>query len=296
MLSSMTGYGLVSEVVQCGRGKLEISIEVRTVNSKFLDINVRSPRPYVVFDSQMGKLIRQYLKRGRVDVGVSVEVLEGRERDIYVNHTQAQAVFDGLDKVRKSLKIESPITVSDLLTQSDWLQKHDVDINEQEEWGFIESIFKKTLAAVVKSRLSEGESLRASIQNHRKLFEASFEKIRSRHSEMLVMVRQKAKDRLEQLFQGQNFDPNRLEQELVMWVSRSDFHEEIDRIVHHLQTFDEVMSAGVEIGRKLEFVLQELHREVNTLGTKCPDAAALPLIVDLKSCLERMREQIQNVE
>jgi len=292
----MTGFGLVSEVVQCARGKLEVSIEIRTVNSKFLDINLRSPRPYVVFDSHFSKLVRQYLKRGRVDVGVSVEVLEGRERDIFINQTQALALYEGLDKVRQSLKIQTPVTISDLLSQPDWLQKHDVEIDQSEEWAFLEKVFKKAIDAVVKSRLSEGESLKSSILSHRQAFEASFEKIRARHQDMLAIVRQKAKDRIQQLFQGQNFDPNRLEQEVVFWVSRSDFHEEIDRIVHHLQTFDDTMSKGVEVGRKIEFVLQELHREVNTLGTKCPDAAALPLIVDLKSCLERMREQIQNVE
>lgn len=292
----MTGYGLASEVVPCARGKLEISIEMKTVNSKFLDIHLRSPRPYVVFDSDISKLIRHYLKRGRVDVGVNVEVLEGRERDIYVNHTQASALYDGLEKVRKTLQIQSPITISDLLNQPDWLQKHDVEIDQKEEWSVLVPLLKRALEMLVKSRLAEGESLKVSIQNHRKTFEASFEKIRSRHDEMLSIVKQKAKDRVQQLFQGQSFDPVRLEQELVFWVSRSDFQEEIDRIVHHLQTFDSVMSAGVEVGRKLEFVLQELHREVNTLGTKCPDAASLPLIVDLKSCLERMREQIQNVE
>ncbi len=293
---SMTGFGAESKVFKFQKSSIEVSVEIKTVNSKFLDLSIRSPRGYQVFDSEIGKWVREKLKRGRVDISISRRVVDGKTNEIHLNLEEAAQIYQGLKKVHKNLGFKSDIAFSDLLSIRDWIDTHETQLNEKEEREFLRKVLSGALAKVLKSRKAEGEALDKMIRLHINKFVDIFEKIASRNDEILNVQRERIKERIKQLFGTEGLDSQRLEQEVALSVSRADFREEVDRIRHHLKTFEGIMKGDNEQGRALEFLVQELHREVNTLGSKCAEAKVTPLIIELKTCIERIREQLQNSE
>jgi len=296
MFQSMTGYAVAEEVFSVRRGKLEIRIEAKTVNSKFLDINIRSPRPYVSFDSEISRVVREFLRRGRLDLNVTAHMIEGTEREVLVNQSQVKALAEALNGVRATLGLRTEILMNDLLQVPEWLQMRDLTIDKAEEWPLLEKVLRKALGELKESRRLEGEALFRIIGEQRTRFQGEYQKFVDAEDQILKQLHQRAKERIADLFHGQNFDPQRLEQEVTLWCSRSDFKEESDRLRQHLKTFDELVAKPQDVGRKLEFLLQEMHREVNTMGTKCPDPKLTPSVIELKTCIDRMREQALNVE
>jgi uncharacterized protein (TIGR00255 family) len=293
---SMTGFGTATEVFKGRRGSLEISVEIRTVNSKFLDISIRSPRIYVPLDSEVSKFIRGFMKRGRVDVNISSRVLDGPAQEIIVNVPQATEVWKALEKVRHELGLKNSVELRDLLSIPDWIEQKDQPIDSKEEWTFIKTVLQSAIEKVLAARKSEGAALHQAITGHKKRFSEVFEKVASRGDAMIAELRERLRTRIKELHGNEGLDPDRLEQEITLWIARSDFREELDRVRLHLTTFDATMAENSEQGRKLEFLVQELHREVNTMGSKCVDAATTPNIIELKTCIERIREQLQNSE
>ena len=296
MIYSMTGYGSSSHVLKGQRGILEISADIRTFNAKFLDIQIRSPRSYSVFDMLMMNFIRNHLRRGRVEVTVCVRLLEGRSREISVNLDQASALYRALHQTADHLGLKEPVSLQTMLALPDWIESREAVPYQEEEWQFLKGVLEKALAGVEDSRRQEGDSLKAAVQNHLHAFQAAFLKIEENHDNLLEAFRQRTMERIKKLLASTPLDAQRLEQEVTVWVARSDFREEIDRISHHLKSFDKILNEGGDVGRRLEFVLQECQREVNTLGTKCPDPQWIQWVVEMKSQMERIREQIQNIE
>lgn len=296
MFVSMTGFGAAQHSFDLKRGKIQISVEIKSVNSKFLDLNLRSPRAYVIFDGNISKLVRQYLKRGRVDVTLTTHMLEGAEREVAVNISQAKVFYEGLEKVRKSLGVKTELSMAEVLEFPDFLQTKDVDVDEKEEWPLLEQVLRQALDKLVASRKFEGNGLHQIIADQKNKMSELYQSIRGKEDMTLASLRERLKERVKTLMGSTAYDPQRLEQEVTFWTAKSDFKEEMDRISQHFKSFDGLMAQSQEVGRKLDFLLQELHREVNTLGTKCSEAALTPTVIELKTCIERMREQIQNVE
>jgi len=296
MFMSMTGYGSSTQTYHGSRGSLEVGVDIKTVNSKYLDISIRSPRSYMDFDPEIQRFVRSRLKRGRIDVQITMKVLQGKARELILNLEQAASLKQAYERVSEKLELTGAVTLADLLKFPDWIQSEDSSIDAEEEWKFVRRSVEVALNELLSSRLEEGRSLEGVIVQHRKRFGEVFEKIVGEHDRLQAQLRDRSRERLKTLFASEGFDPHRLEQEIVLWVQRADFQEEMDRITHHLKTFDDLLQGEGEVGRKFEFLVQELHREVNTLGSKCPDASVTPQIIELKVCIERIREQIQNVE
>lgn len=296
MFQSMTGFGSALQVFKSRRGTLEIGVDIKTVNSKFLDVSVRSPRSYSVFDSEITKAVREKLKRGRVDVTISVRVLDGATRDVSVNMAQVTKLKNSYDAVCKKLKLSHEVTLSDLLKLPDWIETRDLGLRESEEWKYLRTVLDQTIEKVIETRAKEGKSLHRSVTQHRNDFEKVFKSIAVKHDVLMDNLKGRTRERIQGLLGDAKVDANRMEQELVYWLTRSDFREEVDRITHHLQTLDEILKGSGEAGRKMEFLVQEMQREINTLGSKCPDAAVTPHVIELKTYVERIREQLQNIE
>jgi len=292
----MTGYGSATAQVKDAETELEISLEIKTVNSKYLDIQFRMPRHYTPLERELAGIIRDKLKRGRVDVSVFRRVIFGPVKELAVNVAQAKALAETYRSVEKALGMPAAMNLQDLLSQPDWLQSKETEMDRALEGPALEKLFKQVLDRVVEVRKSEGDSLKRILNDQRVAFEGLFKEVALGNSQVIPLLRERWKKRLRDLAPDLNLDPNRLEQELVLWVARSDFQEELDRISHHLQVFDKIIAAGGETGRKMDFLLQELHREVNTLGSKCDQNSLTEKIVEMKSYLEKMKEQTQNLE
>lgn len=296
MMQSMTGFGAANQVFILKRGSVEISVEIRSVNAKFLDVSIRSPRTYMSFDSRITKVVREFFKRGRVDVNISSRVLEGSSQEILINLSQAKEVYAALNKVRGELNLKEEVQLQQMLSLPEWIQSKDQNFDAEEEWKSVRAVLQTSLEKVAQARTIEGEALENDIRGHKKRFTEIFERIASDGDAIVKNLRDRLRDRVKELAAPGLIDPSRLEQEIGLWIGRADFREEIDRIRQHLKTFDEILSEPREQGRKLEFLVQELHREVNTLGSKCVDAKVTVLMIDLKTCIERIREQLQNSE
>jgi uncharacterized protein (TIGR00255 family) len=296
MLKSMTGYGSVRQVVTLSRGRVELSIELKSINSKFLDLNLKMPRFYAPLESRLATRVRDFLKRGRVDVFVNATVIEGEDRKILVNPAQAQQALSALQTVATKLQLSQPVDLNHLMAMGDWWKAADVVIQEEEDWAALEPLLVNALANLNDARAHEGRTLAAAMREHLAAFRAHYEFFRSQSDVLLDALKTRVRDRLKDLMSDVTLDANRLEQEIVFWVGRSDFREELDRLGHHLQSISDLLDRGVEAGRKLEFVLQELHRETNTLGSKLTDARLTSRVVEMKTNLERMKEQSLNIE
>ncbi len=301
MIVSMTGYGSVTEVIETSRGRLEVQFDIKTLNSRYIDLSIRSPRAYSSFDGDLSRLVRKFIRRGRVDISYSVRQLEGLSRQMTVNHSMVAALAKDLEAVRQSLKLDQPVQLSDLIRFPDWIETKDIQLEAQREWPLIENVATKALQVVCEVRATEGSALEQILRGHLDQFRNIFSDFVSKSDRAVSQYKDRWKEKMKSIFASEKMnlekvDPLRLEQELVMWLGRSDFQEEIDRIRQHLVTFDGILNDTGEPCRKLEFLIQEVQREVNTLGSKCPDAQLTPKVVELKAVIERIREQLQNGE
>jgi len=296
MLQSMTGYAGAQKIFRGPQGELEIRVEIRSVNSKFLDIQIRSPRSYLGLEQAFSSIIRQRLKRGRIEVFIQRRVLEGYEPEIHVNIGQTRKLASALTKVIEENSLASTVSLRDLLQFSDWLVSDEkLDALDQEK-AHVSEVLDQALQQLNKERRAEGESLTKVISQHLRDIRALYDKIEPKSDALVQSLKERFRERLKLISSGSHQDPARLEQEIVLWVARADFQEEIDRLRHHLEALESLAEKTGELGRKMEFVLQEAHRELNTMGSKCVDVATTHEIIEMKALVERIREQIQNVE
>lgn len=292
----MTAYSVGVDQFKTAGGQIELSLEMKSVNSKYLDLQIRSPRVYLSLDQEIGKRVRSYLRRGRVEIYINRKVLEGKEKELSVNTEQAQALKNAYESVLASSQMKDSVSLLALLQNPDWLQAKDAEIDLEEESKHLYQLLDQQLKKLVEVRKKEGAALEAAILKHRSEFGSLYNGIKNRSTEMVQDLRRRMKERLEQIGADQSFDPQRLEQEVTLWTARADYQEEVDRIEHHLETFDGYMKKTGEVGRRVEFILQELHRELNTTGSKCVDPKTTADVIEMKALIERIREQIQNVE
>lgn len=292
----MTGYGSAYETFRSQAASIEIHCEIKTLNSKYTDIQIRAPKSFASFDPDISKSVKSKLRRGRIEIYISRQVLEGNTQEIRVNFAEAEQLFDALCELQRKLNLSNKPGISDLLQHPDWLHTSEIPVDLEEERSFCLQVVERALQKVEESRIQEGKALREVISRHRRELSELFSSISTQSSKILMDLKERSRQRLQEVLGDSHFDPQRLEQEMSLWVARSDFQEEIDRLQHHLETFENLTSAGGEVGRRLEFVVQEMHRELNTMGSKCADVRWTNKIIEMKALVERIREQIQNIE
>lgn len=295
-MRSMTAYAGRSKIFQIDSREVEISVELKTVNSKFLDLQIRSPRLYNPFDRDLHKTVRSYLTRGRADLFINRRVLSGRVDEVQVNLVQATELFKALDSVREEVGISKHLEMQDLLENPDWLSLSESHEGLDEEKKVLDGLLREVLAEVVGVRAEEGASLQKALQEHLTQIKNLFESTLGQNEKMIQTMKERLKERISQVSKDIHIDAQRLEQEVVLFVSRADVQEETDRLKHHFESFQELIGQEKDVGRKLEFVLQEIHRELNTMGSKAVDVHLTKKVIDMKSLVERMREQSMNVE
>ncbi len=286
MIKSMTGYGKANLLL---KGK-KISIEARSVNSKSLDINFRLPSTYREKENEIRSLISDILKRGKVDVSISVnssdeEPLAIINKPAFVSHHKQ------LKDLCKSLKIDDSELLNAILKMPDVLkpEKKELDKNE---WIKILSVIKKTLKALEEFRISEGKALEKDLRKRIEYINSFLVQIESMDALRIPSIKEKIRKQV--LEQTDKIDNNRFEQELIYYVERLDITEEKVRLKTHCDYFLKTMAED-ECGRKLNFIAQEIGREINTIGSKANDATIQKTVVQMKDELEKIKEQLNNV-
>jgi uncharacterized protein (TIGR00255 family) len=290
----MTGYGDAQE--QEG-GRL-VAAEVRTVNNRYLKVTVRCPDAYAVKESEIERLVRRAVARGTVNVAVRVDSVSvsGRYR---IDRNVLRAYYEQLVSVTDAMQLVPPTAMSDFLMLPGVVVEHDDgDADADHDWPFVERVILRALEGLNAFRRHEGESMRQELSQHCGLIGAQLNQVASRAPGVVVWYRDKLKERVTQLLQGTGFSASDADliREVSIFADRCDITEEITRLRSHLVQFGECLNQTESAGRKLEFLCQEMFREVNTIGSKSNDVVIAHAVVEMKGMVEKLREIVQNVE
>lgn len=291
-MQSMTGYGR-SEVQD---EQLQFTIEMRSVNHRYLDISLRYPRVYSPLESRMKQVIGGYFTRGRIEVTMAQQTLDASDREVRLDQALAQQYHRALNQLQEALRLPGTVDLNMLLTLRDILSIEEAEADIEHVWKLMQTGFEQASEALQHMRLQEGAFLADDLRSRLQLIGRHVETIRQRVPLVLTAYRERLEERIAELFQAHDLDPDRLHQEVILLAERTDVAEELTRLEAHLQAMAALLEAEGAIGRKIEFLLQEINREVNTIASKSSDAEISQVVVEIKSELERMREQIQNVE
>lgn len=291
MIKSMTGFGQVT----VDDGKLKISVEVKSLNSKFLDLGLRLPKTFSDKELELRNLVSEKLERGKVTLTVEVE----RYNEAEVKQTYNEALFTAYYTALKKLadKVVAPYDrLFELaLNSPDVIQNKLGDEEREAEWVAIRKAITDALTQCDGFRKDEGKVLEQKLKEYCESIGANLIQVNSLDAGRVDKVRQKLKDNAVSFFGEQGYDVNRLEQEIIYYIEKLDIHEERVRLQTHLDYFLQALKETQSNGKKLGFIAQEIGREINTIGSKANDAAMQKYVVAMKEELEKIKEQLGNV-
>lgn len=292
MPKSMTGYGKFEDYIL---GKL-CFVEIRTLNHRYLDFNIKLPRQYSALEDKVRFLIRQYISRGRVDVYMKIkDDLDSFEK-VKVDDKLAKEYYDSLDRLAQKLRVEFNLTISDIISLPGIMDLTEDEKDIESFWIELKSVIDNALKQVVEMREKEGEELLEDLKSRLRRVETKLTELENKTPSFVKDYQQKLKLRIEDLLEENIVPEERLAAEAAVFADKINISEEIVRIFSHLKQFNTQLSASEAVGRKLDFLLQEMYREVNTMGSKSTDYFISNCVVELKSELEKMKEQVQNIE
>jgi len=293
-LRSMTGYG---------RGEAEgpaqkWTVELKSVNHRFLDLSFNLPRPLWALEDRCRKVVKARLSRGRVEMQLACETKPGGGAGLRLDPGVAAEAVAVLRELRALAGLEEPLRLEHVLRFADWFLTREREAPDLEEtWTLLSQALTQALDLLEEMRRTEGLALAADLHHHLDLLAGEVERIRSQAPTLPEVWRQKLRSRLQELREEVGeVDDARLAQEVAYLAERRDVAEELVRLESHLGQFRELLAAGGPVGRRLEFLLQEMLRELNTIGAKAGDLTIAQAVLTAKGHLERLREQVQNVE
>jgi len=290
---SMTGFGRGTAQV----GQTTATVEMRSVNSRYCEVSVRLPRSLAERDTEVQNLVRQALERGRITVQVQIEQAAAAQVPLRLDVEAARAYARLLEELRQAAGIEEPIRLEHLLAYPDvFVSAETPDEAQAEAWQAVQAALEQAIAGIRTMRRQEGDALQADLESRIDAIERTLGEVEQRAPQRVAEARDRLHKRLEELFADERIDRDRLELEIAILADRLDVTEECVRLRSHLQLFREALRSDTSEGRKLNFIAQEINREVNTIGSKANDAAVARLVVQMKDELEKIREQVQNVE
>jgi uncharacterized protein (TIGR00255 family) len=287
----MTGYGRG----QAQSGSLSFSVEIKTVNHRYADISVKAPRMVAPLESQVKKQVGALLKRGTIDVYITQNSHAESTVTPVVNEHVAAAYLEALRHLQHVSGADGSISLEFLAAQPDVIKLEDVSFPEQEIEACLQLALADALEAVLNMRAAEGAATVADMEDRIAQLSEGLAQIETQADKVPQEWQRKLTERLARL-QGGDFDPQRVAQEIAIFADRCDISEELVRFRSHLQQFSSLLGHVEPVGRQMDFLVQELNREANTMGSKSNDAALTRLVVGLKSELENIREQVQNIE
>ena len=293
MIKSMTGYA-GSDI---STDKLTLTLEIRGYNSRHLDIALKIPSRYAMLEEKIKKAVSERVARGRVEIKLFIQETTENTNIFRINEPLALAYYDALIKLKSTCRLEENISLALLSTKNGIIETAEPGINPDDIWTGLEESLHTALVEFDAMKKIEGAALAADLNERLQFIENAIHTIESKTDSLLPLYQEKLKTRITALTQGMiDIDPVRIAQEAAFIVDRSDISEEIVRAVSHLNQFRQLMTLPEPAGRSLNFLLQEFNREFNTMGSKTGDTDVAHMIVAVKTELEKIREQIQNVE
>ena len=293
-MKSMTGYGRGD----CSQDGFKITVELSSVNRKQSEISVNLPREMEMLEAQIRDIINQYIARGRLTVRVGLHAGESKQSArMHLNEPLAKAYARELNRLSKQLKLPGPVTLDHLARAPGVFQTDEQIAEEEDFWPAVEKALKKALSAMVKMRKREGAHLKVDLTQRISGMRNAVGKIQKHAPGVAARYREQLIERIKSAgLEAPGTDDERLLKEIVYFADRSDITEELTRLQSHFQQFDDCRKSREPVGRMLDFLAQEMNREVNTIGSKANDSLISREVVRIKAELEKFREQAQNVE
>lgn len=291
----MTAYGRAQALV----GGKDILAEIKSVNNRYFDCTVKISRLYGFLEDKVKSYLQQNgISRGKVEVYIGVDVVENIGMEINLDHAYAESYVNALKKLRDEFELRDDISVMSVAQNRDifTVKKPDEDI--EKDWEDVKTVLDSALAAFIEMRSKEGANLRADLISKKEGLVVLADKIAARSAECTAAYGAKLEQRLRQVLETYDIeiDSQRILTECAIFADKTAVDEELVRLGSHFKAFDEIMDSDEPVGRKLDFLLQEMNRETNTIGSKANDSEIAHIVVDMKCELEKIREQIQNLE
>ena len=289
---SMTGFGRAE--VQDERQK--IVVEIKSVNHRYLEPSIKAPKKFSLFESKIRGLLKDYAQRGKIDVYITYEDYSQTNVTLKYNEELARQYLEYAKKAEEAFGLRNDMTVSQLLRCPDVLTQEDNSPDEDALWAELEPVIRQAGEAFRKARNTEGENLRDDLYGKLENLEQNVAKVMEREPQIMEEYRKRLEDKTKELLAAADIDDSRIAAEVVLFSDKICKDEETVRLKSHVQNMRDTLAIGDNIGRKLDFLAQEMNREANTILSKANDLETSNIGVELKTEIEKIREQVQNVE
>lgn len=292
MIKSMTGYGRAEELVD----GMYISVEFKSVNHRYFDFSARVPRIYGFLEEKLKTFANSCVSRGKIDCFVSVENLEETDTEIIVNHSLAEGYINAIKELSERFSLENDITAYTLSRFPDVLTLHKAADDEEKIWQSVKGVAQKAIDRFISMREIEGEKLKNDVLSRADFIIEKVGFIERRSPETVKEYNEKLKFRMKELLEDTLIDEQRLLNEAAIFADKIAVAEETVRLRSHISQLRELVNSDEAVGRKLDFLVQEINREANTIGSKAQDVDIAKCVIAIKAEVEKIREQIQNIE
>ncbi len=292
MIKSMTGYGKSEQTID----SLNVTVEIKSVNHRYFEFSARVPREYGFLEEKLKKYCNSLITRGKVECYVSVEDLEEREMKVNVNETLAAGYVKALKELSERFGLKDDISAVTLSRYPDVITLHKASEDEERIWNAVKTVAETAVSKFIEMRETEGSKLRGDILSRADYIIECVEFIEGRSPETVREYNEKLKQRMKELLGDAAVDEQRLLNEAAIYADKIAVDEETVRLRSHISQLREFMNSSEAIGRKLDFLVQEINREANTIGSKAQDVDIAKKVIAIKAEVEKIREQVQNIE
>ena len=292
MIKSMTGYGRAVETVN-GR---EFTVEVRSVNNRYLDCTVKLPRSLNFAEETVKQAVKASISRGKVDVYISVHAEGGVEAKVTLNTAMVEGYLAAMEEMYQKYPVTKDISVSLLSRMPDVFTVDKPEVDEEQLLADLMGVVNAALSGYDAMRCTEGKALENDLRSRGNTILEFVAQVEQGNAQTVVDYRTRLENKLREVLENTNIDESRILTEAAIFADKVAVDEETVRLRSHLQQMNSMLTAGGAVGRKLDFLLQEMNREANTIGSKCTDVKLARIVVDIKAELEKIREQTQNIE
>ena len=292
MIKSMTGFGHAEKVTE----QCRITVEMKSVNHRYLDLNIKMPRRFNMLEGQVRNLMKQYMQRGKVDVFITYENYTSNDYTLKYNNELAAEYLSYLNQMAEEFHLENDVRVTTLSRYPEVLTMEEQSVDEEELWSGLEKAMKGACEQFVQTKTTEGENLKKDIIGKLDGMLEVVARGEERSPQIVAEYREKLETKVKELLGDTQIDEGRIAAEVVIFSDKICTDEEVVRLKSHIKHMKETLEQTEGIGRKLDFIAQEMNREANTILSKANDLEVSNYAIDLKTEIEKVREQIQNIE
>lgn len=292
MLKSMTGYGRQEKLID---GK-KILVEVRSVNQRFTDYNIKLPRHMGFLEEKVRNFASEKITRGKVDIYISVESYDETDKEIYLNTALAKNYIDVLKQLRDEFDLKDDISVMKVAEFTEIFKTERKEEDQEQVWSQVKEVMAEAMEAFISMREREGERIEKDLVERVEYMKTLAAQVDERSPQTVEEYRDRLYSKIKELLEDRDIDESRILTEVAIFSDKIAVNEETVRLGSHFEEFYNIINSGEPAGRKLDFLIQEINREVNTIGSKAQDIEIAKTVVTLKGEIEKLREQIQNIE